>query len=149
MNEINFICNDNICCFICDEKAACLLAKLLAKSAKAGDCFALHGDLGTGKSTFARAFIQELCGSDTFVASPTFTISQSYETMLGQTLWHYDLYRIESKEELFEIGLEETISCTINLIEWPEIAKSILPPQTINISFAFSEKSDYRHINIE
>ncbi len=151
--------------YICDEAAACMFATLIAKQAKIGDCFALYGDLGTGKSTFARAFIQALCG-DVAVASPTFTISQSYECAAVTiwpsancatiwpsancaTIWHYDLYRIKSTAELYEIGLEETLDTAITLIEWPEIAKSLLPPRTMHITFAFADNSDYRCLRIE
>lgn len=133
----------------CNEQSSIFIARIIAKAAKNGDCIILQGDLGTGKTTFARAFIQELCGMNINVSSPTFNISQIYNTIHKQQIYHYDLYRIENYDELFEIGLEESLTNAINLIEWPEIAKNLLPDNNINILFAFSDSSDYRHIKIE
>lgn len=89
---------------------------------------ALHGDLGMGKSEIARTIIQTLRGADTVVPSPTFTIVQSYDGIS-----HFDLYRIEDASELTEIGLEHAVAHDITLIEWPEIADSVLPADTIHI----------------
>lgn len=89
---------------------------------------ALHGDLGMGKSEIARTIIQELRGADTVVPSPTFTIVQNYDGIS-----HFDLYRVEDKSELTEIGLPYAMQNDITLIEWPEIAADILPNNTIHI----------------
>lgn len=89
---------------------------------------ALHGDLGMGKSEIARTIIQTLRGADTVVPSPTFTIVQSYDGIS-----HFDLYRVEDASELTEIGLENAMENDITLIEWPEIANSVLPENTIHI----------------
>ncbi len=89
---------------------------------------ALHGDLGMGKSEIARTIIQTLRGADTVVPSPTFTIVQSYDGIS-----HFDLYRIEDKSELTEIGLPYAIANDITLIEWPEIAADILPENTVHV----------------
>ena len=89
---------------------------------------ALHGDLGMGKSEIARAVIQTLRGADTVVPSPTFTIVQSYDGIS-----HFDLYRIEDADELVEVGLQHAIENNITLIEWPQIAKHMLPDDTINV----------------
>ncbi len=99
-----------------DETAA--VAANLAESARAGDVFLLEGPLGAGKSVFARAFIRTLCGAETDVPSPTFTLVQTYETKRAP-LWHFDLYRLEDAEEIFELGWEERAEA-ICLIEWPE-----------------------------
>ncbi len=103
-------------------------AKLFAASLKAPVTVALHGDLGMGKSEIARTIIQTLKGQDTVVPSPTFTIVQNYDGIS-----HFDLYRIEDKSELTEIGLPYAIANDITLIEWPEIAEDILPEDTIHI----------------
>ena len=103
-------------------------AKLFASSLKAPVTVALHGDLGMGKSEIARTIIQTLKGQDTVVPSPTFTIVQNYDGIS-----HFDLYRIEDKSELTEIGLPYAIANDITLIEWPEIAEDILPEDTIHI----------------
>ena len=103
-------------------------AREFAKTLNAPTVIALHGDLGVGKTTIARAIINELCG-DTIVPSPTFTIVQEYDNKIS----HFDLYRIRDKSELVEIGLPDAIANNITIIEWPEIASDILPTDTINI----------------
>ncbi len=89
---------------------------------------ALHGDLGMGKSEIARAIIQTLCGADTVVPSPTFTIVQNYDGIS-----HFDLYRVADPDELTEIGLDYAIGNDITLIEWPDVAAGMLPPGTIHV----------------
>ena len=103
---------------------------------------ALHGDLGMGKSEIARKIIQTLRGADTVVPSPTFTIVQSYDGIS-----HFDLYRVEDESELTEIGLEHAMVNDITLIEWPEIAQSMLPKDTIHLYI--SEYNDGRKIVIK
>lgn len=90
-----------------------------AQSANIGDVFLLKGPLGAGKSVFARAFIQHIAGEKIDVPSPTFTLVQTYDT-LEASLWHFDLYRLESPEEIYELGWEDALNNNILLIEWPE-----------------------------
>lgn len=106
---------------------------------------ALHGDLGVGKSEIARTIVQAICGADTVVPSPTFTIVQSYA---GKTdkISHFDLYRIADKAELVEIGLAHAVQNDITLIEWPDIAADILPADTVHIYI--SEYQDGRKIEV-
>lgn len=99
-----------------DETAA--IAQRLAAAAAKGDCFLLEGPLGAGKSVFARAFIRKLCGQDTEVPSPTFTLVQTYESPQA-SLWHFDLYRLNDPDEIFETGWEESQG-GIRLVEWPQ-----------------------------
>ncbi len=111
-------------------------AEEFAKTLTAPVIVALHGDLGVGKSEIARTIIQELCGADTVVPSPTFTIVQTYEprtTNHEARISHFDLYRVTDKSELVEIGLPYAIENDITLIEWPEIAADLLPINTIHI----------------
>lgn len=103
-------------------------AREFADSLTAPTVVALHGDLGMGKSEIARAVIQRLRGDDTVVPSPTFTIVQSYDGIS-----HFDLYRVEDVSELTEIGLEYAMENDIVLIEWPDIAKDLLPENTVHI----------------
>jgi len=103
-------------------------ARDFAKTLHAPVTVALHGDLGMGKSEIARAIIKTLRGEDTVVPSPTFTLVQNYDGIS-----HFDLYRIGDVSELEEIGLQHAIDNDITLIEWPEIAKDILPKNTIHI----------------
>lgn len=99
-----------------------------AKTLKAPVTVALHGDLGMGKSEIAREVIKTLRGKDTVVPSPTFTLVQNYDGIS-----HFDLYRIGDVSELEEIGLQYAIDNDITLIEWPDIAKDMLPKDTIHI----------------
>lgn len=103
-------------------------ARDFAKTLHAPVTVALHGDLGMGKSEIAREIIKTLRGIDTVVPSPTFTLVQNYDGIS-----HFDLYRIGDASELEEIGLPYAIENDICLIEWPDIAKDILPKDTIHI----------------
>lgn len=101
------------------EAETAAIAAKLARGARAGDLFLLSGPLGAGKSVFSRAFIQTLCGEGTEVPSPTFTLVQNYDCAKG-TIWHFDLYRLEDPEEVFELGWEEAMVDGITLVEWPQ-----------------------------
>jgi len=91
------------------EAAMHALAARLAPLLKAGDVVALQGGLGAGKTTFARGLISALMGQDTDVPSPTYTLVQTY--MAGDlAIWHFDLYRLETPEEIVELGWDDTVS---------------------------------------
>ena len=109
------------------------LGQKLAHIAQKGDTFALFGTLGMGKSVLARAFIQELTGARE-VPSPTFTLLQSYETPDFE-IYHFDLYRLKSPEEIFEIGVEEALYDGVCLIEWPEQMGGYLPRDIFRVEF--------------
>src|ERR1044071_292189 len=104
----------------------------LAKTLKAKDIVALYGDLGSGKTFIAREIIRYFCGADTIVSSPTFNILQTYETP-NFTIYHYDLYRLKSPQELYELGIEEALNNNLCLIEWPEMVEPILPKPYIKV----------------
>lgn len=126
------------------------LAAQLAPLCQPGDVVALSGDLGAGKTVFARSLIRTLCGNETAVTSPTFTLVQTYETKGGKALWHFDLYRLEHADDLLETGLEEALDHAITLIEWPQIAGSLLPDNRlqVDITHASAEYEDARIISI-
>src|SRR3990167_6476950 len=102
------------------------IAQGIAHNLHPRDVILLKGELGAGKSTFARALIQALCGAHKEVPSPTFTLVQTYE-IPKFVLWHFDLYRLEHPEEIYELGLEEAYATGVCLIEWPERLGSFLP----------------------
>lgn len=102
----------------------------------------LYGDLGSGKTTFAGYLIQQLLSKDLLINSPTFNIYQIYTNDL-LTINHFDLYRINSCEELLEIGIDEILLTGINIIEWPEIAENILSKKSIKIQFYNNDNIRY------
>ncbi|MDH7808882.1 MULTISPECIES: tRNA (adenosine(37)-N6)-threonylcarbamoyltransferase complex ATPase subunit type 1 TsaE [unclassified Rhizobium] len=122
------------------EKDTIRLGEDLALALGAGDCLGLIGDLGAGKSTLARAFIRAMADApDLEVPSPTFTIIQTYPTRIPVA--HLDLYRLSDVSELDELGIDEMLEDGICLIEWPDIAAEILPPnQTISLRLEHSGK---------
>lgn len=107
------------------EQDTIAIGKKLAHLARKGDVFALYGTLGMGKSVFARAFVQELCGNGE-VPSPTFTLLQTYEAP-DFDIYHFDLYRLKSPDEIFEIGVEDALYSGVSLIEWPDKMSPYLP----------------------
>ncbi len=120
------------------------LAGALSRIARAGDVIALKGDLGTGKTVFARAFIRALCGAETEVPSPTFTLVQIYDLDDEETLHHFDLYRLEDPEEALELDIDDAFADGISLIEWPERLGSYLPRQHLEIALSYGGSQKQR-----
>ncbi len=130
-----------------DEAATAALAARLAALARAGDVIALAGELGTGKTTFARAFIAA-SGSGEIVPSPTFTLAQLYD--IGATvIWHFDCYRLKDPEEAWELGIEEAFCDGISLIEWPERLGPLLPKRRLYITLAAGNAPTARRATID
>lgn len=115
------------------EAASNSLGQQLAPLLEAGDILCLWGDLGTGKSTLARALIRKLMGEDTDAPSPTFTLVQTYEAP-DWDLWHMDLYRLEDPEDALELGIEDAFHDAVSLIEWPDRLQGYLPRNRLDIS---------------
>ena len=112
------------------------LAEDIAICARPGWLIGLQGDLGTGKTAFARAFIRALTNEpDLEVPSPSFSIVQTYECDFENcrlTILHGDLYRLSDPEELREVGLDGSLQTTIRLVEWPEIGNADHRPVDAN-----------------
>lgn len=111
------------------------------------DVILLKGELGAGKTTFARALIQALCGPHTEVPSPTFTLVQTYETPKF-VLWHFDLYRLEHPQEIYELGIEEAYASGVCLIEWPERLGTSLPEEYLEIELTYGTDENERTIRL-
>lgn len=109
------------------------IAAILAPLCRIGDCLLLSGDLGSGKTTLARGLIRSLCG-EVEVTSPTFTLIQDYVTHTHDPLYHMDLYRLKDEAELVQLGLDECLENGICLIEWPQIAKRMLPDDALQLT---------------
>lgn len=115
-----------------DEAATVGLARWVAPHLKPGDVLLISGPIGAGKSALCRAIIRALCGDDTEVPSPTFTIVQPYDTPAG-ALWHCDLYRLGDVQEVVELGLDEAFDTAICLIEWPDRLGDLTPPNALHL----------------
>ena len=127
-------------------------AAVLASLARTGDVIALSGDLGAGKTVFAKAFVRALTNENEDVPSPTFTLVQIYDGRRGGeklTVWHFDLYRLKSAEEIYETGFEEALSDGVSLIEWPERAGGLLPRNRLTVRLeAPAGRPDKRNITM-
>ena len=121
------------------------LAGHVAKHLKPGDCVALSGDLGAGKTTFVRAVVTALHGDDP-TSSPTFTFRHTYPGV--PPIEHLDLYRLTSPEELPELGLEDAFNDeSITMVEWWEHAPALLPTRRWAIAIR-GAGDDTRHVTI-
>ncbi len=123
------------------------LAATFAAQLQAGDVITLSGDLGAGKTAFARGVLHGL-GYAGRVTSPTFAIANEYQTPT-HSVAHFDLYRLLDEESLYEIGFEDYLDGQrILLIEWSQIAQALLPPQTYHVTLTYGEGEDTRRICI-
>jgi len=122
------------------------LAGLVAFSLRAGDTIALEGDLGAGKTTFARALIRAALDDETAeVPSPTFSLVQTYDTP-RMPIAHADLYRLADAADLHELGLDDVLQRGAVMIEWPERAGDALGDDLLEIEFCEDADPDRRTI---
>ena len=102
------------------------LASRFAKLLKIGDIIALEGNLGVGKTAFTRFLIQSLTKNNEEVPSPTFTLLQTYDAP-DFPIYHFDLYRLEKPQDVYELGIEDAFAEGVSLIEWPNKMGHLLP----------------------
>lgn len=133
---------------LANEAATGRLAARLARSARKGDVIALKGELGTGKTTFARALIRARLGDSTEVPSPTFTLVEVYGGDSALPIWHFDLYRLNSAEEVRELGFEEALADAVSLVEWPERLGPWLPPERLELTFGAGPTPESRIVTV-
>jgi tRNA threonylcarbamoyladenosine biosynthesis protein TsaE len=96
--------------------------------------FAFHGDLGAGKTTFIKVICEQLGVKDA-MSSPSFSLVNEYRDEKNNSVYHFDLYRLKSPQEAFDIGMEEYLySGNYCFVEWPERAEEILPETTLHIT---------------
>lgn len=110
-----------------------LLAEQFAPLLRPGDVLLLEGDIGAGKTHFARSLIQAFLGPAEDVPSPTFTLVQTYEVDEVE-VWHADLYRLTSTFEIEELGLLEAFETGICLVEWPDRLGPLAPPDALALT---------------
>ena len=120
------------------KEGTVLRGKEFAKTLVPGTVLALHGDLGSGKTTFVQGLALGL-GIEDPIQSPTFVYCNEYEGKM--TLSHFDLYRLSSVEDFLNLGFEEHLEpIGVAAIEWPEIIASILPANVVRLYFKYTNK---------
>ncbi|MDP9126814.1 MAG: tRNA (adenosine(37)-N6)-threonylcarbamoyltransferase complex ATPase subunit type 1 TsaE [Pseudomonadota bacterium] len=129
-----------------DLAATEALAARLGPLVRKGDLLALQGPLGAGKTAFARAFLRVL-GVEDDVPSPTFTLVQGYD-LPRFSIYHYDLYRLKSPDELVELGWDEGLLEGLTLVEWPERASGHMPTDYLLLRFTMDD-NERRHCAVE
>lgn len=129
---------------LADEAATTRLAADVARALKPGDLMTLSGDLGVGKTTFARALVRARAGDPELEApSPTFTLLQTYDLPRGAIV-HADLYRLTGPDELEELGWDEAGDGAIVLVEWPDRIGADLPPDRLDLTLGMGARPEAR-----
>jgi tRNA threonylcarbamoyl adenosine modification protein YjeE len=133
---------------LANEQALHRLVVDVAATLEPGDLVTLSGDLGAGKTTFARAMIRYLADNpDISVPSPTFTLMQAYDLPRFPVV-HADLYRLEGPGELAELGFDDLPKDTVLLLEWPDRAAGFLPPDRLDVAFTLAPQQGPEHRNV-
>ena len=120
------------------------LAIRIRENLQNGDIVLLKGEIGAGKSHFARSLIQAAMDKVEDVPSPTFTLVQTYDTIVG-SIWHADLYRLSDQSEVFELGLIDAFGNDIVLIEWPDRLGYLEPQDALTVELVILE-NDKREV---
>jgi len=106
--------------------------------------FAIRGSMGAGKTTFIKSLCSRLGSVDT-VTSPTFTIVNEYSSFIGEKIYHFDFYRIEKVEEIYDFGFEEYIeSGNWCFMEWPELVEEALPAEVVRVRLSVEDDMSRR-----
>lgn len=116
------------------ESEIATAAKALLEAFPASRSFAFHGEMGAGKTTFIKAICSEL-GVKDGMSSPTFSLVNEYVTSQGETIFHFDFYRIDNENDAYQAGLHEYFDTgNYCFVEWPEKVPSLLPTGTIHVN---------------
>jgi tRNA threonylcarbamoyladenosine biosynthesis protein TsaE len=130
-----------------DADATDRLGAAFARLLRAGDVLLLEGQIGAGKTHFARAVIRTLLaanGAQEDIPSPTFTLVQTYDA--GTEIWHSDLYRLTSPDEAIELGLEEAFDSAICLVEWSDRLGDLAPDRALTLRFSYENEGQSRRV---
>ena len=126
----------------------CALAQALGPRLAPGDCLLLEGEVGAGKTHFARCLIQAMLEVPEDVPSPTYTLVQTYPGGHGE-IWHSDLYRLSDITEIEELGLLEAFETAICLVEWPDRLGDLAPPDALTLRLDAPTGDDTRTVTFE
>ena len=128
------------------EEELCAVAKMILEKFNS-KIYLFYGEMGVGKTSFIKKFCKELGVTDV-VSSPTFSIVNQYSNVNDEIIYHFDFYRTEKKEEVFDIGYEEYLfSSSYCFIEWPEKIEDLLPTNYLKINMKLDDNN--RIINIQ
>ncbi|MBO4646343.1 MAG: tRNA (adenosine(37)-N6)-threonylcarbamoyltransferase complex ATPase subunit type 1 TsaE [Bacteroidales bacterium] len=117
-------------------------AQELLSAFPAARVFCFYGEMGAGKTTFIKVLCQTL-GVEDVTSSPTFAIVNEYLTETGESIYHFDFYRIESLAEAYEIGVEDYLySGSYCFIEWTEKIEPLVQPEFVKVSISVQENGD-------
>lgn len=117
-----------------------------ASQLSGNEVIGLSGDLGAGKTQFVKGICKFFGFEETEISSPTFSIVNEYRGKIS--IFHFDFYRIENEKELWDIGIEDYFSQSgIKIIEWFELAPSVLPDKMIKVNLEINE-DDFRKISV-
>jgi len=130
-----------------NPERTCAIARALAPRLRPGDVILLHGQIGAGKSHFARCLILASLDQPEDVPSPTYTLVQSYPGRQGE-IWHADLYRLGDISEIEELGLIQAFSDAICLVEWPARLGDLAPPGALHLSLETAAQDDTRIMHL-
>lgn len=123
-------------------------AQNFSKNLKQGDIICLRGELGVGKTTLASKIINILSNKKIDVTSPTFNLVSVYSNEKFD-IWHFDLYRMQNKYDIFELGIEDAFKYGVSIIEWPDIILDIIPKHAKMIEMNFSKEEEVRDLTIK
>ena len=137
---------------ITSEKSTRELAEKLTSYFKGGEYIFLHGEMGVGKTTFVKYFINKFQTDEqlklTEVTSPTFNLLNEYETK-NFTIKHYDLFRIKNSLEIKDLDIFDTNNQTITFVEWPQILENNAKVKSVDLLFAYENELKNRTVQIK
>lgn len=134
-------------CLLTSPDQTCQMAASLAPRLRVGDVLLLSGDVGAGKTHFARCLIQAALPVPEDVPSPTYTLVQTYAGQ-GSEIWHADLYRLSDVTEVIELGLTDAFETAICLVEWPDRLGDLAPAQALRITLTALDDPDHRRMDL-